>query len=328
MLPRALAGAAILLSLALSPGAARASACCGTGHGIAQWLAPSERAAASFSLRFTEQLGSWSPARDFTAHGEGVYHRELRADLGWMVRVRERLQLGISVPLLRTWAGTGPGDTAAGGGVGDISAAGRVALVDGAMSPWLPSAAFTLGVTLPTGHGENDAIEPVGVSATGVGTGGAGAIGLGAASADTTGLGVAELRPGILLEKSWGSFQALLSFSTSVRTSYYAARDREVQPAPRMQFLAAAGPAWASGTSLSVGAVYEREGYARQAGRPGKGGAHERTALLAVLAHDVSARWTAVGNLQVDVPVSGIGRSEGAFAALSAGLRYVWGRHD
>ncbi|XXX81344.1 hypothetical protein WMF30_21520 [Sorangium sp. So ce134] len=328
MLPRALAGAAILLSLAVSPGAARASACCGTGHGIAQWLAPSERAAASFSLRFTEQLGSWTPARDFAATGEGVYHRELRADAGWMVRVRERLQLAISVPLLRTWTGEGPGDTASGGGVGDISAAGRIALVEGAMSPWIPSAAFTLGVTIPTGHGQSSGTEPVGVSATGVGTGGAGPLDLGASAADTTGLGMAEFRPGIVLEKSWGSFQALVSASTSVRTSYYTASNQEVQPAHRLQILAAAGPAWPSGTSLTVGGLYEREGYPRKAGRPAKGGAYERTALIAVLAHDVSARWTAVGNLQVDVPISGIGRNEGAFAALSAGVRYVWGRHD
>ncbi|WP_437819328.1 hypothetical protein [Sorangium sp. So ce1078] len=333
MLPRALAGAAILLSLAVSPGAAHASACCGTGHGIAQWLAPSERAAASFSLRFTEQLGEWTRERDFDAHGEGVYHRELRADVGWMVRIRERLQLGISVPLLHTWAGAGLDGASSGGGVGDISAAGRFALIEDAMSPWIPSAAFTLGVTLPTGHGQVAGIEPIGVSATGVGsggvdTGGAGAIGVGATGADTTGLGVAEFRPGLVFEKSWGSFQALLAASTSVRTSIRVASGDEVQPAPRLQILAAAGPVWASGASLTVGGLYEREGYPRVADRPSKGGARERTALLAVLAHDIGARWTAVGNLQVDVPISGIGRNEGAFAALSAGLRYVWGRHD
>lgn len=328
MLPRALAGAAILLSLVVSPGAARASACCGTGHGIAQWLAPSERAAASFSLRFTEQLGGWTPERDFDAHGEGVYHRELRADVGWMVRIRERLQLGISVPLLRTWTGAGLDGTSSGGGVGDISAAGRIALFEGAMSPWLPSVAFTLGVTLPTGLGQEPGIEPVGTSTTGAGTDGASAIGVATTSAGTTGLGVAEFRPGIVFEKSWGSFQALLAASTSVRTNYHTASGDEVEPAPRLQFLAAAGPVWASGASLTVGGLYEREGPPRLVGRRQKGGARERTALLAVLAHDVSARWTAVGNLQVDVPISGIGRSEGAFAALSAGLRYVWGRHD
>ncbi|WP_437491738.1 hypothetical protein WME75_16195 [Sorangium sp. So ce1014] len=330
MLPRALAGAAILLSLAASPGAARASACCGTGHGIAQWLAPSERAAASFSLRFAEQLGAWTPERDFDALGEGVYHRELRADVGWMVRIEERLQLGISLPLRHTWIGAGLEGTFSGGDVGDVSAAGRIALIEGAMSPWIPSAAFTLGVTLPTGYGEDPVFEPTGASASGADAGGTSAIDLGANGADTTDLGVAEFRPGIVFEKSWGSVQALLAASISVRTAYHAAGGEEVQPADRVQVVAAAGPVWASGTSLSVGGLYEREGSPRVvSSRPGRrGGERERTALLAVLAHDVGARWTAVGNLQVDVPISGIGRSEGAFAALSAGLRYVWGRHD
>ncbi|WP_437580553.1 hypothetical protein [Sorangium sp. So ce887] len=329
MLPRALAGAAILLSLAASPGVARASACCGTGHGIAQWLAPSERAAASFSLRFTEQLGTWTPERDFDALGEGVYHRELRADVGWMVRIEERLQLGISLPLRHTWIGAGLDGTFSGGDVGDISAAGRIALIEGAISPWIPSAAFTLSVALPTGYGEDPVFEPIGVSASGGDTGGTSAIDVGANGADTTRLGVAEFRPGIVFEKSWGSVQALLAASISVRTAYHAAGGEEVQPADRLQVVAAAGPVWASGTSLSVGGLYEREGSPRVAGRlPVRGGERERTALLAVLAHDVGARWTAVGNLQVDVPISGIGRNEGAFAALSAGLRYVWGRHD
>ncbi|WP_437593444.1 hypothetical protein [Sorangium sp. So ce1000] len=331
MLTRAVAGGAILLSLALHPRVARASACCGAGHGIAQWLAPSERAAASFSLRFTEQLGAWSVDGGFDASGEGVYHRELRAEAGWLVRVGEQVQLAVSVPLMATWTGAGLGGTSSGGGPGDVGAAGRIALIDGAASPWLPSAAFTLGVTLPTGRGPSTGTAPVDVGSGGAI--GARAMGVDMTGADTTGLGVAEIRPGIVFEKSWGSFQALLAASTSVRTSYHLSDGGAVQPAPRVQILAAAGPAWSSGASLTVGALHEREGPPRES-EPGPGPrrpmakARGRTALLAVLAHDIGARWTAVGNLQVDVPLSGVGRNEGAFGALSAGLRYVWGRRD
>ncbi|WP_437759454.1 hypothetical protein [Sorangium sp. So ce1389] len=308
MLPRALACAAVLLSLAVSPTAARASACCGTGHGAAQWLAPSERAAASFSLRVTEQIGAWTVDRGFEPSGEGIYHRELRADLGWMVRVKEHVQLGIAVPLRVAWAGAPGGGNPSGGGLGDVSVAGRITLVGDQVSPWIPAAAFTLGVSIPTGRTQDAALDPLGV--------------------DATGLGVAEFRPGMLFEKSWGSFQALLSTSASVRTSYRLPSGEEIAPGERAQILAAAGPVWSSGVSLAAGALYEREGPPREGGHLLRGKVRERTALLAVLAHDLSARWTAVGNLEVDLPISGIGRNEGAFFALSAGLRHVWGRHD
>ncbi|WP_437282076.1 hypothetical protein WME90_16390 [Sorangium sp. So ce375] len=328
MLARAVAGVAILLSFAVYPRAARASACCGAGHGIAQWLAPSERAAASFSLRMTEQLGAWAVDGNFIASGEGVYQRELRAEAGWLVRVGDHVQLGISVPLMATWSGAGLGGTSSGGGPGDVGAAARIALIEGAASPWVPSAAFTLGVTLPTGRGPNDGTTPLDVGAAG-----ARAMGAEISGAGTTGLGVAEIRPGMVFEKSWGSFQALLAASVSVRTSHRLPDGDAVRSAPRVQLLAAAGPAWPSGLSLTVGALHEREGAPREV-EPGQGPRRalgrprDRTALLAVLAHDIGARWTAVGNLQVDVPISGIGRNEGAFAALSAGLRYVWGRRD
>ncbi|WP_437960282.1 hypothetical protein WME76_11990 [Sorangium sp. So ce119] len=308
MLPRAIACAAVLLSLVASPTAARASACCGTGHGAAQWLAPSERAAASFSLRLTEQIGAWTAARDFAPSGEGVYRRELRAEAGWMVRVRERFQVGVSVPLIAAWGGSPGGGSSSGGGVGDVSAAGRITMVEDHLSPWIPAAAFTVGASIPVGSLQDAAVDPLGV--------------------DATGLGVAEIRPGMLFEKSWGSFQALLAASVSVRTSYRLPTGERIAPGDRAQILVAGGPVWSSGVSLAAGGLYEREGPPREDRHLIGSKVRERTALLAVLAYDISPRWTAVGNLQADLPIAGIGRNEGAFVALSTGLRHVWGRHD
>lgn len=309
MLPRALVCAAALLSIAVSPTAARASACCGAGHGAAQWLAPSERAAATFSLRLTEQVGAWSLERDFASSGEGVYRRELRAEAGWMVRVRERVQIGVTVPWIAAWGGTPGGASSSGGGLGDVSASGRLAVFDDHLSPWIPAAAFTLGASIPTGSLPDDAaVDPLG--------------------GDATGLGVAEIRPGMLFEKSWGSFQALLAASIGVRTVRRLSTGERIAPGDRGQILVAAGPVWSSGLSLAAGGMYEREGPPRVGRRLIGSQVRERTALLAVLAYDMSPRWTVIGNAQADLPISGIGRNEGAFVALSAGLRHVWGRHD
>ncbi|AUX22372.1 hypothetical protein SOCEGT47_028730 [Sorangium cellulosum] len=309
MLQRALAGAALVLSLATSSNAARAAACCGAGHGMGQWLAPSERAAVSLALRGSERFGSWSVERDFAPSAGDSHDRELRADVGWLVRVEERVQLGITAPLLATWRGS-RGAASSGGGVGDVAMAGRLELVERDRLPWLSTAALTLGVTLPTGRSYRDSSDPL--------------------AADATGLGVAELRPGLVLEKAWGaSFQALLAASIGVRSRYHQPTGEAIHPAPRLQIVAAAGPAWpASGLSLTLGGLYEREGAPREDGRALTDVTRERTALLAVLAYDISARWTAIGNLQADVPISGVGRAETTAAALSAGVRYVWGRHD
>lgn len=276
---------------------------------MGQWLSPSERAAVSLAVRGSERFGSWSLDREFALSAEDSHDRELRADVGWLVRVGERVQLGVTAPLLATWRGSRTG-ASSGGGVGDVAVTGRVEVIERDRFAWLPAAALTLGVTLPTGRSYRDSSDPL--------------------AADATGLGVAELRPGIVLEKAWGaSFQALLAASVGVRSRYHQPTGEVLHPAPRLQIVAAAGPVWpASGLSLTLGGLYEREGAPRQDGRVLSDVTRERTALLAVLAYDVSARWTAIGNLQVDVPISGIGRAETTAAALSAGVRYVWGRHD
>ncbi|MGK3994452.1 hypothetical protein [Sorangium sp. So ce1024] len=308
MLPRALVCAVALLSFAVSPTAARASACCGTGHGAAQWLAPSERAAATFSLRFTEQIGAWSVGRDFAPSGEGVYRRELRAEAGWMVRVRERVQLGVTVPWIAAWGGLPGGASPSGGGPGDVSAMGRLTVLEDHLSPWIPAAAFTLSASIPTGSVPDAAVDPLGVEATG--------------------LGVPEIRPGMLFETTWGSVQALLAASIGIRTVRRLSTGERLAPGDRAQIVVAAGPVWSSGLSLAMGGMYEREGPPRVNRHLVGSQVRERTALLAVLAYDVSPRWTAIGNVQADLPISGIGRNEGASVALSAGLRHVWGRHD
>jgi hypothetical protein len=298
-------GAALAFALVVSPAAsARAAACCGSGHGVGQWLGASERAAASVAVRASDRFGSWTSERDFKLSPSGDYDRELGAEVGWMARAGRRLQLGVSVPMLATFRRLGDTESS-GGGAGDVRAAARLEVLESGAAAWAPSVALTLGATLPTGRSSSASGDALG--------------------ADVTGLGAGELRPGLGIEKAWRGFQATFAASVGFRTPFYTASGEEVRLAPRLQLLAAAGPTWGSGVSLALGGTYEREAGATFGGRVSPGTTRERAALLAVLAYDINARWTAIGSLQADIPIAGLGRNEIAAVAPSAGVRYVWG---
>lgn len=310
MSPDAFTGVALALALGLSATVttpARAAACCGSGHGVGQWLGDSERAAASFAIRASDRFGSWTSDRDFVRPAPGNYDRELGAEVGWMTRAGRRLQLGVTVPLLATFRRLGASESS-GGGAGDVRIAGRYEVLESGMAAWAPSVALTLGATLPTGRSASSSGDALG--------------------ADVTGLGAAELRPGIGVEKSWDGFHATVTASVGFRTPFYTASGDEVRLSPRLSLLAAAGPTWTWGLSLALGGIYEREAGARIGGRASPDATRERAALLAVLAYDINSRWTAIGAVQAELPIAGLGRNEVAAVVPSVGVRYVWGLHE
>jgi hypothetical protein len=120
----------------------------------------------------------------------------------------------------------------------------------------------------------------------------------------------------------------MVSASAGFRTAFVAASGDEVRLAPRLQLLAAFGPSWASGLSISLGGLYEREAGPRMAGRASPGFARERAALLGIVTHDLTPRWTAIGSFQADLPIAGLGRNEVAAVVPSIGVRYLWSMHD
>ena len=305
--PSVLAAVALATSL-LGPARARAATCCGTGHGLGERLGPSERAVASVALRASDRFGAWTSQRDIVTRAASDHDRELGLELGWVARVGRRVQLGVAVPFLATWKALG-GTSSSGGGVGDVTASGRLEILDEGAAPWAPSVAVTFAAGLPTGRPSPLSRDPLG--------------------ADVTGLGAAALRPGLGVEKSWDSgLYATASASIAFRTAFHAASGAEVHLAPRLSLLAAAGPFWASGLSLAIGALHEREAAPSLDGQRAPDADRERTALLASGAYDVTRRWTAFASLQLDLPIAGLGRNEVAAIAPYAGIRHVWGTYD
>jgi hypothetical protein len=299
------AASAVGLALLGRAGPARASACCGEGHGIGQRLTSAERAAVTTVARFQGRIGAWTSDAEFAPLEGGSHDRELRLDAAWIVRVGE-FEVGAMIPLVYTWRELGDASSS-GGGVGDVQGFGRYPIIPVEGRGWLPGIALTLSAIAPTGRPPSEADDTLG--------------------AEATGIGVAEVRPGITLEKTWisGWFVAVAG-SVGLRTASYAAGAR-VQSAPRWQVLAAAGPSWPSGFSFALGALFEADAGTSFDGQS-TDDPRRRTAALAFAAYDIDDRWTVVGALQSDLPIDALGQRETVSTAGSLGLRFAWGQEN
>ena len=300
--------AGAIAAIAASPARADAAACCGAGHGVGPLLTDAERAAVTFGIGGTFELGSWTHRGAFHPMGEGDYRRELRVELGWIVRFLRDGQLGVTVPFVAPFARLG-GESASGAAPGDVTVFGRYDVVRPRVMRWYPGVALTLSTTLPTGRPERSADFAAGRVATGLGAG--------------------EVRPGFALEKRWiQGFYAFVSGSVGVRTRFHLASGPEVALAPRYQVFAACGPFWEWGLSMSLGVLFEREPGPSIDGRVAPATARGRTAGVFFAAYDLDAHWTAVAQARVDLPIRGAGANEPVAIAPILGIRRVFGARE
>jgi hypothetical protein len=296
--PLLLSLAAVLLA---SPRQAEASACCGSGHGLGQRLNRGEDVALTLSLRFADRIGSHGMAGQFYAIPSGAFDGDGRAELAGIFAPTARLQLGFSLPFVLNVRQFGQ-ESAAGGGIGDISASARFDLVPLATSNVWPAIAITTHLALPTGRSASDANDTLAV--------------------DATGLGVAELRPGVFVEKSFsGRASAIFAASVGLRFASADVRGEPVQLGPRLRLVAAAGPVTENGLSLSIGLIHELESAPSFGGVTTVDADRRRTAALAFVGVDLGTHFTLLGSLEADLPLQLVGKNEPAAIAISIGLR-------
>lgn len=181
---------------------------------------------------------------------------------------------------------------------------GRADVVPVGGEGMLPGVGLTLALTLPTGRG------PV-ASRDGLG-------------ADITGQGRWELRPGVMLERTWGgTFVTMLGASVALRPP-----ERDVELMPRWQLTAAAGPTLGRRLAILVGATAEFESAPRIAGSAGANADRARTSLLAVCALEIDEHWSVVGSVQAEPPLARFGRNDDVTGAVMVGVRRVWLEYD
>ncbi|HVK65877.1 MAG TPA: transporter [Polyangium sp.] len=287
---------------------ASASACCGSGHGLGQRLGPLERGAIGLSFRFSDRFGSYGHAGAFTLAPTGTLDAEGRAELGCLFAPIPRLQLGLVAPVLLNIRGARDG-TDVGGGFGDLSLSARFDIVSLTTTSAWPAIALTAGVSLPTGRSAADAKDPL--------------------ATDATGLGAVEVRPGVFVEKNWDNeASAVFSASIGLRTPMTGARGERIELGPRIRLVAAAGPVFSTGWSLSAGLVHEYESAPSLGGATTADADRRRTAALLFAGYDISERFTALASLEVDLPVSSLGKNEPSAVAFAIGLRRSFPRYE
>jgi hypothetical protein len=141
-------------------------------------------------------------------------------------------------------------------------------------------------------------------------------------AADVTGLGVAELRPGVFVEHVFaGRASAIFAASVGFRTEADEPPAPRFGLAPRVRLLGAMGPVFDTGLSLSIGLIHECEAAPtiEQVTMPDSD--RHRTALFGFVGYDLSSHFTLLGSVELDIPLSYAGQNEPAYAAISIGLR-------
>lgn len=299
----AFAGFALLVAI---PQVTYAAACCGTGHGLGQRLGPGETAAITFSTRFADRFGSYDPSGQFFTIPANAFDGDLRADLSAVFAPISRLQVGLTAPFVLNIKHFGGADDV-GGGLGDLTFSGRFDILPLNTANSWPAIALTTSLLLPTGRSANEATRVFG--------------------ADATGLGVAEVRPGIFVEKSFGGkASAIVAGSVGFRSELNEPPAARMALAPRWRLLAAAGPVFESGLSLSFGGIYEYEGAPTIGGVTMVDADRYRLSTLGFVGYDLPRRFTLLGSVELDLPVNQTGKNEQAAVAISIGLRrsFFW----
>lgn len=160
----------LLVLSVLTPAAVRAAACCmsasvvGTGRLVA-W----EDAAAGLSTSWSHGTGRFDAAGRYRPFSAGLLEDELRIE-GWaIVRLAERWEVSARVPWVTGVRASTDGTRALGTGLGDVSAAVRWEAISLGEYEWVPGLAVIAQVLGPTGRRPEQAIDPLGASATGRG---------------------------------------------------------------------------------------------------------------------------------------------------------------
>jgi len=292
-----------LVALCLYAVAAEASAsvCCGDPAGLGERLGRFEIAAASIGQDLRYRVGSYDDEGSFAGMPAGDSELGLRTRAAWTVRVAKPLEIGITLPLITTFASKG-GTSDQRIGVGDAVFGARVTLLPVPVYELWPGVALTTAVVAPLGR-------PSWRSESAIG-------------ADVSGQGVPELRFGLVLEEAIeGSWFVLASGTLGL----FAASDaggREVQRAPRVGVQLVTGPTF-EGLAFGAGVEHEREASPSVAGKDGSGGRRQTNALATAIV-DVGEGLALVPTLRVALPIESLGRAEKADIISGIALRMGW----
>jgi len=265
-------------------------------------LTPLDDALIGVQLRGARILGSFDAAGRYLSAPSGATEMDFEQDVIGTVRLLERGQLSLTVPILETARSAG-GASELGGGVGDVALSGRYDAVIAGEHRWLPGIALLAGIVLPTGRPLESASLPLG--------------------SDSTGTGAFQGTFGLAVEQIWGHLFANLTVLALKSASRHVGN---VSATLGFQGTAslAGGYVFDNGGALALTVVAMRTADASQDGKTVPDSARGKTLLGVAGAFPLATRWRIQGSILGDLPLQGLGKNEPTSIGLSVLLMRTW----
>lgn len=288
--------------LACGERSAWAQACCASTSAIfPARLADDENGLVGLAVKGSVVYGSFDGKREL--HGEPSGASEL--DFGQTLLVtgrvaNEPVQVNVSVPFVETYR-TAQGTTDGGGGVGDMAFSLRWDVLQDARDPVVPGIAALLSISVPSGTAADNAQQPLG--------------------ADATGLGAAQLGAGFALEKT---FKRALFALTGTATFHGSRTVSGVhsQLGPDLAATAGASYTFSSGFSLGAALTYSGSFDSSVADATVPDSARALTQMTIVGALPLHGGARVLGALVFVPPISSVAQNQIGSVGLSLTLIY------
>jgi hypothetical protein len=281
-------------------GRAHAQACCaGAGVFAPARLKLGEDALLGMQVRARSVLGSFDRQGRYVSAPPDASELDFEQDLLGTWRPWGDLQLGVMVPLVETRRAV-PSLAETGWGLGDVALTGRYELVPPNTNN-LPGLALQVGASLPTGRAPEDADQPLGT--------------------DATGLGSTQLSAGLDVERALGNLLLDGSGLLTWRLARTVGGVRE-QLGLAGSLFGAVGWAFRHERALALTAAVALEGPARINGEAVPDSGRILTTLGLSAGTPLPAGWRLQGRLYADLPV--LGKNQTAGPGVSAVVLRTW----
>ncbi len=287
------------LLAACVPARAWAQACCAGGSAVTPGrLELHEDALLGVQLKAGGVLGSYQTDGRFVAPGAGESEQDFEEDLFGAVRVLQRGQVALLVPLVETRRTAVRDGAHLGGGIGDVNASARYDFVRAGESLVVPGVALLGGVTLPTGRPPEQASPPLAV--------------------DATGIGAFQVNVALAVEQTFGPWLVNATGILAARTPRFGET-----LGTQVTLLAAGAYTFRNDVAVALSASYAFEGDARASGGADVADSSKRLTIVTLSTlWPFADGWRLLGGVFLEPPLSGLGSNQPSSAGLTlTGIR-------
>lgn len=300
---RSIVGGVLGLGLVWSD-ASHAQACCAAGAAVSPGrLALHEKALVGAQVALAWGLGSYDDDSNFRRKAKGAAQMDLVLSPFVTLKLVDRLQWGVNVPLVLSVRKSEASGSEVGGGVGDAATSLRYDVIRDGEYQYVPGFAVLAAVSAPTGRTPEEARNTLG--------------------SDATGVGVWQLGGGLWCERSFDKWLLTGAFLVNVRTARTVA-DLRSQLAPQLTGLFAVGYSVTENVGVAGFSSYSTEGRVRTDGEPVDG--TTKRLLRLNLAASFTARevWRFQTGVFINPPLDKVAQNQISATGFSFAMMRSW----